>query len=125
MNASIRNPLLALALALASACSGSSGSSRSGVEPEKPLSSLDDHEAETLCSWNLERLGGAGQTIDCGDYTYANLTLERCESSLPQDSSVDCLQWTVGDVEACVRALAPTKLCSIETLPAECPRRLL
>lgn len=91
----------------ASAFTGSSG-----INPVKLPADLTDEELAQFCEWAVDRQGGPGREVTCGDVVIVTQTVAECATWLRQATC----QRTMGDYEACFAAIDSENLC--EPVPA-------
>lgn len=77
----------------------------SGLDPRRPITSLDDGELGRLCDWGVGLLGGYGTTMFCTDGTSIRNSPSRQSCIAGHDRSPRCLG-TVADTEDCLSTLA-------------------
>ena len=88
-------------MCLTAACGGGNDS---GLESSAKIGDLSDSERRTLCDWSLGLVDEPGATVICDDFTVTALaTMEQCLDDL---AGYALCTLTVGEYEACFRALA-------------------
>lgn len=81
------------------------------IDPSTMFPSLSDAQKGELCDWMNAELGGYGMEYTCGGGTYP--TYANQAACIHGIFSSTCTT-TVGQFEACVRALAPEHGCNLE-----------
>jgi hypothetical protein len=110
--------VLALSMALASACGGGSGGSgASGVSGSKTLASLTTSEKQQLCDWTAAESGGYGKTVTCADGSDSSNDANQaaCVAAVPTCSV------TVAQFEACTKVVVTVPLCEQDAKFLEAP----
>jgi hypothetical protein len=107
---------LGIALLFVAACGGG-GDGDSGVDGDKNLTELSDSEQQALCEHVLELQGGAGATIECGDFDVEIDTVAECVTGLGEIQA-SCAA-TVDDAEACAAGQGEDP-CDFTNPPAAC-----
>lgn len=96
----------ALLVVLAIACSSDGSGSSSGVDQSKPITTLETSEVEDFCDWMIDLYGGEAVEHECPDnVTVTTPTRAECVADYEQINA-NCSGVTVGEMEACIEALA-------------------
>ncbi len=122
---------IALSVALACGCGGSSGStlvctdaSTPNLDPTELLANLTPSDKAEYCDWWACRFGGYGAQVSCssGQPVTIDSSQAECASKFPSASS-SCTA-TVGDETECIQAIEADPCASVLFTSSQCENAL-